>query len=130
MTLSNPIKGLVGVLTLLVFLFPLGLFLLWGLMVFPMVTGDFSGGYPFQAFDIVFAVAFPLMCLFTLAMYGLTAFYVTHAIKNQTASDVVRIVALLGVFFLPYLGMPFYYIVFILMPKSPSWAQKPQPATL
>jgi len=126
MTLSTPVKALVGVLTLLVFLFPVGFFLLWALMFFPMFIGEASPDFPFQAFDTVFAVAFPLMCLFTVAMYGLIAFYVTHAIKNQGASDVVRIVALLAVFFLPYLGMPFYYIVFILMPKPPSWAMKPQ----
>ena len=129
MTLSNPFKVLVGVLTLIVMLFPVGLFLLWGLMVSQVMRGP-SSDFPLQFLDIVFPAAFFIMCLFTLIMYGLTAFYVTHAIKNQTASDVVRIVALLGVFFLPYLGMPFYYIVFILMPKSPSWAQKPQPATL
>ncbi len=125
MTLGNPVKILVGVLTLLVVLFPFAFLLLWGLMAFQMFAGGPSGDYPSQAFDMIFAVAFPLMCLFTIVMYGLVAFYVTHGIKNQGASDVVRIIALLAVFFLPYLGMPFYYIVFILMPKPPSWAMKP-----
>jgi len=128
-TISKPIKVLVGLLTLLVVLFPFALFLLWGLMVFPMFMGGSSGDFPFQAFDMVFALALPLMCSFALALYGLTAFYVAHAIKNQVGSEVVRIVALLAVFFLPYLGMPFYYIVYILMTKPPSWAMKPQPAS-
>ena len=129
MTLSNPIKALVGLMTLLVVLFPHALFALWGLVVFPMFMGGSSADYPFQRFEMVFALAFPLMCFFTLTMYALTAFYVTHAIKNQGASDVVRIVTLLAIFFFPYLGMPFYYIVFILMPKTPSWALKPQPTS-
>ena len=128
MTLTNPVKVLVGVTTLLVVLLPFGLLLLWGLMVIPMAMAGPSGDYPFQIFDMVFALAFPLICLFNIIIYGLMAFYVTHVIKNQGASDFVRIAALLAVFLFPYLGMPFYYIVFILMPVPPSWALKPQPA--
>ena len=126
MTLSNPIKILVGVLTLIVMLFPVGLFLLWGLMVSQVMRGP-SSDFPLQFLDIVFPAAFFIMCLFTLIMYGLTAFYVTHAIKNQRGSDLVRIFALLGVFFLPYLGMPFYYILYILIPTTPAWALKASP---
>ena len=70
------------------------------------------------------------MCLFTLLTYGLIAFYVTQAIKNQRASDVVRIVTLIMIFFMPYLGMPFYYVLFILMPTPPPWALKPRPPDL
>jgi hypothetical protein len=128
MTLTNPIKVLVGVTTLLVVLLPFGLLLLWGLMVIPTSMAGPSSDYPFQVFDMVFALAFPMMCLFNILIYALMAFYVTHAIKNQGASDFVRIVALLAVFLLPYLGMPFYYIVYILMPQPPTWALKPQPA--
>ena len=126
MTLSNPIKILVGVLTLIVMLFPVGLFLLWGLMVSQVMRGP-SSDFPLQFLDIVFPAAFFIMCLFTLIMYALTAFYVTHAIKNQRGSDLVRILALLGVFFLPYLGMPFYYILYILIPTTPAWALKASP---
>ncbi len=128
MTLSTPIKILVGVLTLVVMLFPVGLFLLWGLMVSQVMRGP-SSDFPFQVLDIVFPVAFSMMCLFTLIMYGLTAFYVTHAIKNHGGSDLIRILALLAVFFFPYLGMPFYYILYILIPRTPAWALKASPAT-
>ena len=128
MTLSNPLKALVGVLTTLVVLVPFGIFLLWGLMAIPAFMGTPSGDDPFLAFDIVFAFAFPLMCVFSALMYALIAFYVAHAVKNQGASDVVRIVALLLIYFLPYLGMPVYYLLFILLPRPPSWAVKPQPA--
>jgi len=127
-TLSNPLKALVGVLTTLVVLVPFGIFLLWGLMAIPAFMGTPSGDDPFLAFDIVFAFAFPLMCVFSALMYALIAFYVAHAVKNQGASDVVRIVALLLIYFLPYLGMPAYYLLFILLPRPPSWAVKPQPA--
>jgi len=127
-TLSNRFKVLVGVLTLIVMLFPVGLFLLWGITVSQAMRGP-SYDIPFQFFDVVFPVAFFMMCLFTLIMYGLTAFYVTHAIRNERGSHLVRILALLAVFFLPYLGMPFYYILYILIPRTPAWALKPSPAT-
>ncbi len=127
MTLSNPLKALVGVLTTLVVLIPFGFVLLWGLMAIPAFMGAPSNEDPFRAFDLIFAFAFPLMCVFSLLMYAMIAFYVAHAIKNQGASDVVRIVALLLIYFLPYLGMPAYYVLFILLPQPPAWALKPQP---
>jgi len=127
MTLSQPIKILVGVSTLLVFLLPFGFVLLWGLMVFPMALGEPNANFPFQPFDAIFSLVFPLMCLLNLLIYALYAFYVIHTIKNERGSDVVRIIALLAIFFLPFLGMPFYYIVYIFFPNPPSWALKKQP---
>jgi phage shock protein PspC (stress-responsive transcriptional regulator) len=55
----------------------------------------------------------------------MVTFYVAHAIKNTDASDVIRIVALLLVFFLPYVGMPAYYVLYIMLAKPPAWAMKP-----
>jgi len=130
MTLSQPIKILVGVSTLFVFLLPFGFVLLWGLMMFPVAFGEPSADFPSQPFNAIFSLAFPLMCLLNLLVYALYAFYVIHAIKNESASDVVRIIALLAIFFIPFLGMPFYYIVYIFLPNPPSWALKKQPAAL
>jgi hypothetical protein len=130
MTLSNPIKILIGVATLFVTLLPLILILVWLLMFLPLAMGDTFVDLPFQAFDAVFSLIFPIACILNICIYGLMAFYVTHAIKNQNASDVVRIIALLAVFLFPYFGMPFYYIVYILLPNTPSWALKSQPASI
>jgi hypothetical protein len=130
MSLSNPIKVIVGVSTLLVMLIPLGFFLLWGLMVFPAFTGERSVDFPFQAENAIFSFAFPLICFLNILIYGLYAFYITHAIKNENGSDIIRIIALFGIFFLPYLGMPFYFVVYIFFPTPPSWALKKQPASL
>jgi len=126
MTLSSTAKAIVGVLTALVALFPLALVALWLVMFFGMMSRTPQDA-PFQAFDAIFGLVFPAMCIVSVLMYVMIAFYVTHAIKNTPASDVVRIVALLLVFFFPYLGMPAYYIIYILMAKPPTWAMKPQP---
>ena len=130
MTLSQPIKILAGVSTFLVFLLPFGFVLLWGLMVFPMAFGEPSMDFPFPAFEALFSLAFPLMCFLNLLIYALYAFYVIHAIKNESASDVVRIIALLTIFFVPFVGMPFYYIVYIFLPNPPAWALKQQPTAI
>jgi hypothetical protein len=127
MSLSKPIKILVGVATLFVFLLPIGFILLWMLMAFSMATNTTSSNFPFQAFDAIFAFAFPLVCFLNILIYGLVGFYVFHAIKNNRASDVVRTISLLTIFFFPYFGMPFYYIVYIYLPEPPSWALKQQP---
>lgn len=130
MTLNKPLKVLIGILTLLVFLQPFVYFLSWVLMVlvFPIFMGNASSYPPFQAMNFIIPIVFPWFCLSTIVMYGMIIFYVVHSIKNQGVSDIVRIVTLLMIFFLPYIGMPFYYILFILMAKPPLWAMKPQPS--
>ena len=126
MKLNNTAKIIVGVLTLLVALFPIAFILLWLGMFFPTMVGR-SQEYPFQAFDAIFAFIFPAMCIISILIYAMIAFYVAHAIKNTAASDVFRIVSLLLVFFFPYLGMPAYYVLYILLSKPPQWAMKPLP---
>lgn len=125
MALNKPAKVIVGILTVAIALLPVGLVIVWLLMVFGMMNGQ-PRDFPFQALDPLFAIAFPLVCSINVLIYGMMAFYVAHAVKNAAASDVVRIAGILLVFFFPYLGMPAYYIVYIVMPKPPAWAMKPQ----
>jgi uncharacterized membrane protein len=123
MQLNTAAKVIVGLLTALVALFPLGLVFLWLASFFPMMSGWVSE-FPSPFADALFAIMFPMMCLVSFLMYAMVAFYVTHAIKNTTASDLIRILAILLVFFFPYVGMPAYYVLFILLAKPPSWALK------
>ena len=74
----------------------------------------------------IFIATIPLGCIVITVIFGLLAFYVTHAIKNRDASDAIRLIFMLAIFYFPYIGMPFYYVVFILKPKPPSWALKPK----
>jgi hypothetical protein len=68
----------------------------------------------------------PLGCFVMIIMFGLLAFYVVHAIKNQDASNAIKLISALVIFMFPYVGMPLYCVVFILMPTPPSWALKPE----
>jgi WD40 repeat protein len=54
--------------------------------------------------------------------FGLTIFYIVHAIKNSSASEVARIVLLVGVFLMPFIAMPVYYILYIWLEQPPDWA--------
>jgi|SRR3990172_266055 len=125
MTISSPIKVVLGILTALVALLPVLIICLWLAMFIPIYTGSFDS-FATSGMDPLFAVAFPLVCVINVLVYGLTAFYVTHAIKNAAASDLLRILGVLFVFFFPYLGMPAYFILYIMLPTPPRWAMKPQ----
>jgi hypothetical protein len=137
MIISKPIKAVVGVSTLIIFLLPIGFILLWGFMALsmsrigPITTPLQAPPPPFQAImDAIFAVGFPLICFLNLLIYILYAFYVTHAIKNEGGADIIRIITLLVIFIFPYIGMPFYYTVYILLPNPPSWALKKQSTSI
>ena len=127
MNLGSGAKVIVGILTAVVTLFPLAFIFLWLLSFFPLMISGTSSDFPFDVFDVASTFMIPVMCLTSLLIYALVAFYVTHAVKNTAGSDVIRIVAILLVFFFPYLGMPAYYVLFILLPNPPSWALKPAP---
>jgi len=125
MTITNPFKVVLGLLTALVALLPVVFIALWLATFIPMYTGSFHG-FPESGMDLIFAVVFPLACVINVLIYALTAFYVTHAIKNAAASDLFRILGVLFVFFFPYLGMPAYFILYIMLPTPPPWAMKAQ----
>ena len=127
MQLNPAAKVIVGLLTALVVLFPLGFVFLWLASFFPFISG-WVGEFPYLFADALFAIMFPMLCLMSILMYAMVAFYVTHVIKNPAAADLIRILAILLVFFFPYVGMPAYYILFILLAKPPSWALKTVPS--
>jgi len=75
--------------------------------------------YPFLSF---FFIIFPLILLSSFLQLGLSGFYLAHVIKNKTASDVLRIVFGIGVFYMPFIAMPLYYFVYIWPDSPPEWA--------
>jgi len=126
MRLSKTAKAIVGVLTGMVVLVPIGFILLWLTLVFGMRSGSSPDSY-FSLLDSAFPLFLSLACGLNLLIYGMTAFYVTHAVKNAAATDLLRIIGILLVVFIPYLGMPAYYVLYILIRNPPAWALKPQP---
>jgi WD40 repeat protein len=77
---------------------------------------DSSSVFPF------FSGIFFLHCLTIIFYLGLTIFYIVHAIKNNGASEVVRIVLLIGIFLMPFVAMPIYYILYVWLDNPPAWA--------
>ena len=130
MILSKPMKIFIGFATLLYLLLPVIFFLLWLFFVLPMYLGSTNVDNLMMLFKNIFMVMIPVSCIVMAIMFGLLAFYVAHAIKKQDASDAIRMISILAILLFPYIGMPFYYAVFILMPKPPSWALKPEPVSI
>lgn len=131
MTLTKPIKILIGVLTLLIILVPFvilplmwGLFMLAGLMIGPspdQVEAPLMVGAMF--------IAMPLFMLYPLVQMALQVFYVIHEVKNKALSDTPRIFFLLGSFFMPYIALPVYFIMHIWRDGPKTVVEAPAPAS-
>ena len=127
MRLTGAINILVGVLTGLVSIFPIAILLL----VFAIGRGLLDVAVPPFPFGYCIALEQILppsvMCVIQVLLYALMVFYIAHAVRNSAASDSVRTPLILLVVFIPFLGMPAYYAVFLLPPTPPAWALKPKP---
>ena len=119
-------KIIIGLATLLYMLFPVIFFLLFIFLVLPIYLGATNADEIIMLYKNIFLIMIPVGCIVLTIMFGLLAFYVVHAIKNQDASEAIRLISVLAILLFPYIGMPFYYVIFILMPKPPSWALKPE----
>jgi hypothetical protein len=135
MYLSKPAKTFVGIATLFVFLIPFLLILFWLYMAFSMATAanlpsnDFPPNrFPFNSFEVMYNFMVPVVCSLNVLMYALVGFYIFHAVKSNDISDVIKTIAILTFFIIPFLGMPLYYILFILLPEPPTWTVKKKPA--
>jgi len=78
-----------------------------------------SSMIPFLSF---FFVTFPLIFASSFLQLGLSGFYLAHVIKNTQASDVLRIMFGIGVFYMPVIMMPLYYFIYIWPDSPPEWA--------
>ena len=127
MNISKPVKIGIGLLTLGAVLFP---FVIMPTIMLVMVFGsgfpsfDPHTGYNFPEWEAMlpFMLVFygMLMC-YSLVQLGLQIFYVIHEIKNKSLTDTIRIIFILGNFFLPYVAMPIYFIAYL-------WKDAPQEA--
>jgi hypothetical protein len=124
MTLSKPVKIIVGIATLWYVLYPLvfigGMFLSMGLMPL-FARGRYSSDGPFGMFPF-FGIIFPLHLCTIFLGFALMAFYLVHVIKNTKGDETVRIILAVGNFFMPFITMPIYYYVYIWLDTPPEWA--------
>jgi outer membrane protein assembly factor BamB len=120
MKLDRPVKLLVGGGTVWIILYPLLFVVIWlstvaGVVFSEPVQSPFS---LFSAFDLIF----PVHCLTAILQFALIGFYLFHIIKNTQASDAVRVIFGVGMFFMSILAMPIYYYFFIWRDSFPEWA--------
>ena len=121
MKLSQGQKILVGILTLLPFLFiPYIIFQIFS-FVMTAISSDSMGvdPQPEVIFAAVFSFIVPIILLALLSM-GLFIFYVIHAVNNKNMETAERIIWVLFFFFVGFLVLPVYWFVRI-------WSERPQP---
>ena len=115
MTLTKPIKILIGILTLLIIVAPFVIMpLFFAFSMLPAFAAEFGNDMleP-PVFLGVMLVMMPVMFLFPFVQLALQVFYVIHEVKNKTLTDTARILFLLGAYFMPYIGLPVYYVMHI-----------------
>lgn len=116
MALNKTAKTGVGLGTLWTMFYPV---LFFGFMFLSMMAFERADRpLPFDSFGLIF----PLHCFTGIVMLGLIAFYLTHIIKNTEASETARIILGMGIFFMPYIAMPFYFYLYIWRTEPPEWA--------
>ncbi len=132
MTLSKPVKILVGIGTAWLMVFPVLLGVGWLLMSFGMVAVPIllRDRFPLVAiplFFILFIIVFAVQFATVAVQMALMVFYLVHVIKNTAASETIRIILAIGNFFIPFASMPIYYYLFIWRDRPPEWALNPVP---
>ena len=122
MELSKRSRIALGVATLLEVAFPLLMVLVFMLVFFlmpilmatnPEIESNlaffFMIGWMIFAFSMVFFSTFQII---------LKVSYLYLILSNQQASDLVKILFILGTFYLPYIAMPVYYVTYFLKEKE------------
>src|SRR5215211_2745924 len=128
MTLSKPVKILVGIATfwyaLYLLLTIMGILLLFGFVFVILLQGGESVSDLQVLFTRIpgFALMLPVHVCSLFLEVGLLIFYLIHTFKNTKASDSMRIVLGLGHLFLPLVAMPVYYYFYIWRDNPPEWA--------
>lgn len=123
---SKSLKIFIGILTALYVIIPLFLILFFMLFSFlpaiPILAGD---SQPPEVIGLFFVampfVIFPTMMCLNLLTLSLQVFYVIQVVKDRALTDTPRILFILGLFFLPFIAMPLYYLLYY-------WKDAPQTA--
>ena len=132
MKLSKPVKVLIGLATAWTVIYPLLFLAVWLLMAFgiflsaslPATEAGKVSPPTMLPFGLFFGI-FPVHCLTILLNFALIPFYLIHVIKNTAASETVRIILGVGIFFMGFVAMPVYYYLYIWREQPPEWALEP-----
>ena len=127
-TYSRIPKILIGIGTAIFALFPI-LMMAFAIafMFIPLFFLNLTeSSEPNLAIFGVFFLIFPIMMLFGFLQLGMMIFYIINIVKNKTGSDVILILIAICLYFLPFFGMPAYFLIYILPKEPPDWAMVPK----
>jgi len=126
MKLNKFWKIAVGLLTAWVTIYPFALFFIAFLPIFFGIFSGTSGAEPPPEFFFGIFAIFPILILSAFLQFGLTIFYISHVILNENGEDIIRILLAITNFIIPFVGLPAYYLIYILPKTPPRWALKEQ----
>lgn len=118
MNFSKPVKILIGVFTLFVLLMPFLIMpLVFGFSIVPALVSEWESIADFAIlFSIMpFVITMPLMMCYPLLQLVLQVLYIIQIVKNRQLTDTMRILFILGSFFMPIITLPIYFILYIWM---------------
>jgi len=121
MKVGQAAKVVAGGFTAWMVLYPVFFIAVWLLMLFGMMGTAAVQGNGEWMFAMMWVI-FPLHAFTMLVSMGLLAFYFIHILKNNAATDMMRILFAIGLFFVGYVAMPIYYYAFIWLGEPPEWA--------
>lgn len=108
-------------------------YFLWMFAMIPLIAAaeqtpvlDYPRMQFFFFFAVIFVIFFAVIMLFNFLHISLIPIYITLLIKNKTGREILRIIIAIGLFILPFIAMPAYYLIYILPATAPDWALEPQ----
>ena len=124
MDLNKIVRILIGLATAWVTLYPVLFFAAWLTMFQSIAFTPATSRLEPPPFFSAFTLILPVHCLTILLYMALIVFYLIHVIRNTNASETIRIILGVGIFFLPFVAMPIYYYLYIGRDQPPIWARK------
>jgi hypothetical protein len=139
MTVSRPVRILVGLATAWVACYPLLILCVILATVGMAMMGETAGSAiePFVKWlaesefaselglpSSFFFTILPLQCVTIGLMFALQGFYVIHVLMNKDAPESVRIILGIGVILMSPIAMPIYYYAFLWRSEPPEWARE------
>lgn len=122
MELIKRFRVALGIATLMEVAFPLLLVLLYMLTFFlipMMMASNPNGEESIVVFFVIgMVIFFPLMMFFTIFQFTMKAIYLFLLIGNERSKDMMKVLFVLGTFYIPLIAMPLYYVLDILKEEN------------
>jgi hypothetical protein len=122
MELSKRAKIALGIATACEVIFPILIAFLYMIVFFltplMMATDPKNVDSSLAFFFLGFLIFFMFMIFFSIFQIVLKILYLVLVIRNKKTTDQVKILFVLGTFYIPYIAMPLYFVLYYLNEKS------------